>query len=389
MQHLQMDGTLKLKPYWKDAWTVKSTSGKTLILVPAPENHIDNKDISIRRFFIFGGNGTSVNNGTIVELLGVKYDVNDQFDFLLKNYDRDNITGFNGDIIQYDLNYHLLSTSSFKKGIRTNNLTTIESGSAILNRGVVFGRPGLKTNTTCEPITPINIGFPATFCTGGTIYYSVERAYDGQCITSEVRTYMYTVCPGSSSGSNGSGSGSGSGSNSGGVGGPPYGGVVVTVGDADHRLPNSNKLPPSSTTDTQFPNLCVFKSMEWVAKYFDSNATEHSILQAYCNSKVTDGVTYGAIFLNVVQNGINSTEVPALVSKYFNYTESISTIESAINAGHPLLASILVGPNSGHEVMITGYNDDGTIEYFDPQIGTYFEKQPNQFYNLIEITSKK
>jgi hypothetical protein len=40
--------------------------------------------------------------------------------------------------------------------------------------------------------------------------------------------------------------------------------------------------------------------------------------------------------------------------------------------------------------MITGYNDNGTMEYFDPLTGLYNNsKVANQFYNVIEITGKK
>jgi len=47
------------------------------------------------------------------------------------------------------------------------------------------------------------------------------------------------------------------------------------------------------------------------------------------------------------------------------------------------------GDGTGHEVMITGYNKDGTCEYFDPQLGIYKTDIPGHFYNVIAITGKK
>jgi len=47
-------------------------------------------------------------------------------------------------------------------------------------------------------------------------------------------------------------------------------------------------------------------------------------------------------------------------------------------------------PGNGHAVMITGYNNNGTIEYFDPQTGHYEAPvSPTVFTRVIEISGPK
>jgi len=54
------------------------------------------------------------------------------------------------------------------------------------------------------------------------------------------------------------------------------------------------------------------------------------------------------------------------------------------------MATLVNTDGTGHEVMITGYNNNNTCEYFDPQSGVYnSSKGSSQFSNAIEIHSKK
>src|SRR5690606_26186667 len=56
---------LQLAPKWADAWTEQSTSGKSILIVPAREKRVQNKDLKIRRFFIFTTTDHSVSDGRI------------------------------------------------------------------------------------------------------------------------------------------------------------------------------------------------------------------------------------------------------------------------------------------------------------------------------------
>lgn len=73
-------------------------------------------------------------------------------------------------------------------------------------------------------------------------------------------------------------------------------------------------------------------------------------------------------------------------------TNTYASLKAAIDAGYPLAVTLVNMANTtpthvdGHEVMITGYNDDGTIEYFDPESGTYKSAATSDIYIPVEIT---
>jgi hypothetical protein len=79
--------------------------------------------------------------------------------------------------------------------------------------------------------------------------------------------------------------------------------------------------------------------------------------------------------------GVPSSDLSGLVNHYFD-TVTISTIQSAIDNGHPVMATLITSPTNGHEVMVTGYYNDGKIEYFDPEQGGSIIKQMQRIFIL-------
>jgi hypothetical protein len=65
------------------------------------------------------------------------------------------------------------------------------------------------------------------------------------------------------------------------------------------------------------------------------------------------------------------------------------SVAAAINDNLPVMATIPIGDGNGHEVMITGYNDDGTYTYFDPALGTYRSRPASDFMYIFPITLRK
>lgn len=124
MKAVSRSGYGLLTRQWENSWTVNTTDGNTLLVVSAPEHHVDNKDFSIRRFFIFRADGRTITDGRIIELVGRKYNVEDNLDFLLKNYNQDMITGFNGGILQYDVSYRFITDAVYVYGRKNNNIHT-------------------------------------------------------------------------------------------------------------------------------------------------------------------------------------------------------------------------------------------------------------------------
>lgn len=114
----------QLPGYWRDSRIVKTNDGSTLLIVPAASPPAENKNLTFERFLVFRPSGSMITAGKIVELLGKKYNVASNSAFLLKNQDQNNIPGFNGAILQYDVNYQPLTNASHESGQKIANTST-------------------------------------------------------------------------------------------------------------------------------------------------------------------------------------------------------------------------------------------------------------------------
>lgn len=124
--------------------------------------------------------------------------------------------------------------------------------------------------------------------------------------------------------------------------------------------------------------------MEWISKYFGGSKTVGTFILEYGLSK---GMNMDEIIAMINRDGVPASELNSLVGSHFNITGT-SNLQTSIDNGHPVMATIVAG-SGGHEVMVTGYYNDGKIEYFDPETGTYGAKHANEFSHLIEIKSAK
>jgi hypothetical protein len=113
-----------LRPHWDDARTVQQQDESTLLVIPTSEHVVMNPDFTIRRFFIFPFDDADVADGRIVELLGNQYNVNMHLDLLLSSMESSEIKGFNGSIIQYNINYKYIDGIVFKEGKLMTNMKT-------------------------------------------------------------------------------------------------------------------------------------------------------------------------------------------------------------------------------------------------------------------------
>lgn len=274
--------------------------------------------------------------------------------------------------------------------------------------GYKNGKIVLPIEKKKETVNPANIvlrGIPeAPIMLSCTDYY-LNSYTNGELTDSQ---FLYRICAESGGGSGG-GSGSGTGSGNGilifgsgrmapiglapgdGDGGFPPVKEYLPVEDptkADHSL-NKNKLPPNNTTDKQIGNTCVFKTMEWISKFVGGDKLFSDFIVVYANKTQTPTQTGVDRTLNLMQNGVPLEELNKLVSTFFETTTTIS-IPKSIDAGNSLMGTITTNnTNIGHEVMITGYNNNGGIQYFDPETGQYGLKVASDFTNLITISKLK
>lgn len=141
-----------LQPRWTQAWTMKTSDGKSIMVVPTREVRIDGKSGSFRRFYVFDLDGINITSGKIVELLGYNdYDVSDHLTELLTNLHSKSIAGFNGAILEYNVNYRRRGGVAYENGVRTDKAVAIARGNNMRFEGSTYsnastgGRP-LKVN---------------------------------------------------------------------------------------------------------------------------------------------------------------------------------------------------------------------------------------------------
>ncbi|SFA41224.1 hypothetical protein SAMN04488511_102274 [Pedobacter suwonensis] len=217
-----------LKPQWSDAYTLKSSTGKQLLIVPAPEKYVANKAFTIRRFFVFASSSSNINDGNIIEFIGRDYDVQDHIDHLLKNYDGRAIDGFNGGIIKYDINYRFITSRYFINGKTQASHISINNASYKTMMSVNTGtqsRVALSSAGLCAPSVKEYINMPPNLAPDCIIQAFMEETSVDGCVTHVTYTYISHTCPGGVSTGQGSGQGGGSGSGSGtSSGNPDYGG---------------------------------------------------------------------------------------------------------------------------------------------------------------------
>ncbi|MBC6110304.1 hypothetical protein ACFOG5_06025 [Pedobacter fastidiosus] len=229
LQNLAYGENLKntsiLKPIWSDSWTIRSSKGHQLLIVPAPEHYVRNKDLSIRRFFVFRTEHDETVSGQIVELLGRKFNVEENLDNLLANYEETKITNFNGSVYVYDINYQKVRSATYLKGQKTESFSSIVSARAD-NKSFSVARPS-STNGLCATVYPIKNGWPLIPCDNAQVISIADYTYDSYgCILRITLTYVNHTCPGQSTSP---GTSSGSASSSSGTTSPEYGGGGSTI----------------------------------------------------------------------------------------------------------------------------------------------------------------
>lgn len=126
-----------LIPIWSKAVSYSKTANLpskqtplgsySLLLVPAAEFKLDNKDVGFLRKFIFVEKGGIVKQARIVEIYGDPHYLSQHGDDLFLSYNSQTIENFSGSIITYDLTYRFLRGLVFKDGIKQNALAEIKS----------------------------------------------------------------------------------------------------------------------------------------------------------------------------------------------------------------------------------------------------------------------
>ncbi|MBS1735633.1 MAG: hypothetical protein JSS98_03410, partial [Bacteroidetes bacterium] len=147
----------------------------------------------------------------------------------------------------------------------------------------------------------------------------------------------------------------------------------------DHTL-DIKKLPENNNSNVQVGNFCVFKTMEWAGRFYGSKSQSGVYLMAWI--KTPPG------HINDMQTGFNGTisDLSNLLNQFFETSPSWN-MSISIDYGKPVFGFIAnAAPNTDyHAVLVTGYNDNATVVYFDPQSGKYVSTSPTNILNPIQL----
>lgn len=160
---------------------------------------------------------------------------------------------------------------------------------------------------------------------------------------------------------------------------------------ADHILPGSNL--PANGAGTVSTRMSTVQSFANIAKYFTGSATIDTYIEEV---RIYKGLSTTQDAVDYINSGISEHGMASLIEWYdFRDTEFYlttgTTIQDAIDNGYPMAAiySQSTSPWAGYVVMITGYNNNGTIEFFDPTTGYYATDAATAFYSPLPLTGVK
>lgn len=127
---------------------------------------------------------------------------------------------------------------------------------------------------------------------------------------------------------------------------------------------------------TQLDNgtTCATMALSYVANYFGATGLSSSDFAEMA------GKDYMSMMVGL-QDGLTQTQLSSIISNIFISTTidgSAISLESNLNNGIPILATIDQGNGIGHEVVITGFDANaGTVSYMDSLVGAMVTSNTN------------
>jgi hypothetical protein len=137
---------------------------------------------------------------------------------------------------------------------------------------------------------------------------------------------------------------------------------------------------PNDGSDTQFGNLCVAMTMEYIGNYYNMGLDQYNITAAWANDN-------NFSFNSIVTGGVPSEYLESFIGSQFSYNILSLTddIIGAIDSGHPIMGAYS-GVTMGHMVMLFGYDfETGNVNVLDPATGHYNTMHSSEFSVLYEI----
>lgn len=179
----------KSQPEWDASSETVQEDGTRLILTKYPDYKISSNKWSYRRSYLFVQNRAKIQEGFIVEIFGDNEFLEKNYQKILANYNRESFEGFNGRILVYDLEYHLIVGRIFK------------DGKSIAGRANI-GKKSQASPKSATPVTQRAEGQCTAYYLVTTYYDAYGQAYD------QTWEFLYMDCGGSGGGPGDGGGGS-------------------------------------------------------------------------------------------------------------------------------------------------------------------------------------
>ena len=206
---------LATKPNWENAHFFTSAGGEQLIVVPADkENKTSNPKYGMLTSFVFVSDGSKINSGNILQILGENDALKQQGQNLFAKYQTLSFKGVrDGALIIYDINHEYLDGRNIKDekvssdiGAQMSAAGTNPLANSILVNGtkVSSGNIQNSSNRFSAPILSATKNAISTYGEQGEAqnctdwYWTTWNVNTGEILS---QTYAYSTCEKSSSGS--------------------------------------------------------------------------------------------------------------------------------------------------------------------------------------------
>lgn len=177
-----------LKLFWDDARSITLSDGTQAIAVPTEDFKLTTKNYSLFRQVIFVTKGEQIVEGNIIEFYGTPEYIESHKEVLLRSYKSENIPGFEGTVITFDLKYRQAGGFLFEGGKRTSITTKIVQGAKPTASGI-------NTNISPIKVKTDSVCYAVYWVSG---YYQGGYYYEDW-------TYLYSYCTGNDGGGGGGG----------------------------------------------------------------------------------------------------------------------------------------------------------------------------------------
>lgn len=195
----EAEGNISVNPIWEKAAIETSPGGKKLITVPIPDFDLVTKTSAYARKIVFETRGETINEGQIVEVFSTPAEISSNGDKRLRDASDENMTGFTGAVMTYNLNYvykqgRYYENGRARKGIAkiAKKKTLLKGQLALPGSGNISGGVG-KLAATSGSISAITPEFEGQDCENYYLVY-IERDEFGTIVYWENRGYQYTIC---------------------------------------------------------------------------------------------------------------------------------------------------------------------------------------------------